>query len=413
MADRDILFYPDPEAVAAEAARRIVDRIASRDRPTICLTGGSSPKRLYELLGSEPLCRQIAWDRTHWFMGDERFVPIDDPLSNMGMAKRIFLDRHASPQNVHAIPTDATEPDSAAALYQTTLQQHYGAAQFDPARPLFDVALMGLGEDGHTASLFPGAAALAETERWAVGVARAGLAPFVPRVTLTLPVFASSAELLLLVTGRTKQVIFARIQAHEPLPAARAVSNGATTWLVDDAATTAASRSRIAAAVQEIIVMGVSGSGKTTIANALSQRLGWSFLDGDTLHSAANVEKMRNGHPLTDQDRWPWLNAIADDAAKRRARGERCVIACSALKRAYRQALINDPDRIRLVYLRGSHRLFDARLKARKGHFMPPSLLESQFADLEEPSPEEHAIVIDADATVDQIVEAIVARLAR
>ncbi len=131
--------------------------------------------------------------------------------------------------------------------------------------------------------------------------------------------------------------------------------------------------------------MGVAGSGKTTIAQALAARLGWRFEDGDAFHPASNVEKMHSGRPLTDDDRWPWLRAIAAEVDRTRDADGHIVIACSALKRVYRDILIGKRSGVRLIYLKGSRDLILERLRARRGHFMPPELLDSQFATLEEP----------------------------
>jgi gluconokinase len=161
-----------------------------------------------------------------------------------------------------------------------------------------------------------------------------------------------------------------------------------------------------------LIVMGVSGSGKSTIAGKLAQRLGWRCEDGDRFHPPSNVEKMRAGHPLTDQDRAPWLKAIADEIDRVCRDGEHAVIACSALKRGYRDILVHGRDDVRIVFLKGSRDLIAERLRLRKGHFMPPALLESQFATLEPPGESEHPIVADIDASVEAIVDAIVEKLA-
>jgi gluconokinase len=160
-----------------------------------------------------------------------------------------------------------------------------------------------------------------------------------------------------------------------------------------------------------IITVGVSGSGKTTVAEALAARLGWSFVDGDAFHPAANVEKMRSGTPLTDEDRWPWLKAIADEIARRRTAKDRVVIACSALKRAYRDILVHGRDDVRIVFLDGTQDLIAARLAARKGHFMPPGLLASQFKTLERPGANERPINVSIDAPVERIVDDIVTQL--
>jgi 6-phosphogluconolactonase len=234
---RELITVADPAAMAATAAEHLVARTAANDgRVAICLTGGSSPRQLYQLLATEAYRRRIPWQRVHWFIGDERFVPADDPLNNMGMARAAFLDRCAPAANIHPIPTataDPADPDRGAALYEQELQSFHGAATLDPARPLFDLVLMGVGPDGHTASLFPGDAALDEPARWVVGVPRANVAPFVPRVTLTLPTLASCHEMLFEVSGRDKRAILTRLFAGESLPANRARSTGETVWLVD------------------------------------------------------------------------------------------------------------------------------------------------------------------------------------
>ncbi len=160
-----------------------------------------------------------------------------------------------------------------------------------------------------------------------------------------------------------------------------------------------------------LIVMGVSGSGKTTIATALAQQLGLPFKDGDELHPPSNIAKMRSGHPLTDSDRWPWLAQIADWIDTWRAAGNCGVITCSALKRSYRERLNEGRPEVRIVYLHGDMALIAQRLAARHGHFMPSDLLASQFAALQEPGPEEHAIRVAVDQPVSDIVAAIAAAL--
>jgi gluconokinase len=160
-----------------------------------------------------------------------------------------------------------------------------------------------------------------------------------------------------------------------------------------------------------LIVMGVSGSGKTTIAAALAKRLSWTFEDGDRFHPASNVAKMSAGHPLTDEDRWPWLEAIAEEIARVCATGEHVVIACSALKRAYRDVLVRGRPDVRIVFLKGSQPLIAERLALRKGHFMPPGLLESQFTTLEPPRADEKAIIVSIDAPVEAIVDDVVRQL--
>ncbi|MBV8511288.1 MAG: gluconokinase [Xanthobacteraceae bacterium] len=160
-----------------------------------------------------------------------------------------------------------------------------------------------------------------------------------------------------------------------------------------------------------LVVMGVSGSGKTTIATALAQHLGWPFKDGDELHPAANIAKMRSGHALDDQDRWPWLARIADWIDAWQAAGSCGVITCSALKRSYREFLTKGRPAVLFVYLHGDVSLIATRLAPRSGHFMPSDLLASQFAALQEPGPEEHAIRVEIDQPVSEIVAAIAAAL--
>jgi gluconokinase len=160
-----------------------------------------------------------------------------------------------------------------------------------------------------------------------------------------------------------------------------------------------------------LIVMGVSGSGKSTIADKLAGRIGWRCEDGDKFHPASNIAKMSAGHPLTDEDRGPWLQAIADEIDRLCKAGERAVIACSALKRAYRDILVHGRNDVRIVYLKGTQQLIADRLAKRKGHFMPAGLLESQFKTLEPPAPEEHPVTVSIDASVDTIVDDIVRQL--
>ena len=159
------------------------------------------------------------------------------------------------------------------------------------------------------------------------------------------------------------------------------------------------------------VFMGVSGSGKTTIARGVAERLGWTLLEGDSFHPAANVEKMSHGIPLTDDDRWPWLRAIAAEIDRQRAASHPVAVACSALKRVYRDILLGGrPDGV-LVYLQGSPELISGRMAARKGHFMPPKLLESQFATLEPPDSDENPVVVSIEPPPEAIIETVVQRL--
>ena len=157
-----------------------------------------------------------------------------------------------------------------------------------------------------------------------------------------------------------------------------------------------------------IILMGVSGSGKTTIGERLAQALGWPFYDGDQFHPPANVAKMQQGMPLTDEDRWPWLHALRTHMATWLQQGRSAVLTCSALKQAYREHLVVDEAEVKLVYLKGDYDLIHERLAQRHGHFMPPGLLASQFAALEEP---EQGVVVDIVHPPETIVALIRAQL--
>jgi gluconokinase len=165
--------------------------------------------------------------------------------------------------------------------------------------------------------------------------------------------------------------------------------------------------------VAAIVVMGVSGAGKSTVGKLIAEQLDCPFRDADSFHPPANITKMKSGQPLTDEDRWPWLRAIAAWIAEHRAAGTTCVVTCSALKRRYRD-IVTDTQRndVRLVYLKGDFDLIAARLAARKGHFMPPALLKSQFDALEEPTADEHVIAAPIDATPEEIAARAVAALA-
>jgi len=160
-----------------------------------------------------------------------------------------------------------------------------------------------------------------------------------------------------------------------------------------------------------LIVMGVAGSGKSTIAENLAKRLGWTYEDGDKFHPASNVAKMSAGHPLTDEDRWPWLQAIADEIDRVCKAGEHVVMACSALKRSYRDVLVHGRRDVRIVYLNGTQELIAGRLAARKGHFMPPGLLASQFKTLEPPGADENPVIVSIDASVEEIVDDTVSQM--
>ena len=159
-----------------------------------------------------------------------------------------------------------------------------------------------------------------------------------------------------------------------------------------------------------VIVFGVSGVGKTTIGKLLAEQLGWRFYEADDFHPLANIEKMRSGRPLADEDRWPWLKLLREQITRSLAAKENAVLACSALKRAYRQRLRVSDD-VKFVFLRGNYAFIERQLRRRRGHFMNPVLLHSQFADLEEPEPDEDAITIELGRSPEELVEQIKAKL--
>ncbi len=159
-----------------------------------------------------------------------------------------------------------------------------------------------------------------------------------------------------------------------------------------------------------IVVFGVSGAGKTTVGKVLAKQLGWRFLEADDFHPAANIEKMRKDHPLTDEDRWPWLDCLRKQIERSLSAGENAVLACSALKRAYRDRL-RVSDEVKLVFLRGDYALVERQLRSRHGHFMNTALLQSQFDDLEQPQSDENVLTIELGRTPEKIVERIEAKL--
>ena len=160
-----------------------------------------------------------------------------------------------------------------------------------------------------------------------------------------------------------------------------------------------------------LVVMGVSGSGKTTVAELLAKKLGWPFMEGDRLHPPANVEKMRRGIPLTDADRAPWLDRIGEELKRWAAEGKSGVMTCSALKRAYRDRIRAARPDVRFVYVKGSEALIAARVAARHHEYMPASLLRSQFDTLEEPTPDEPVVTVDAGGSPDEEVASVIATL--
>jgi 6-phosphogluconolactonase len=230
-----IEILPDPLALAHHVAEWMTEAATAWQGPfRVSLSGGSTPKALYELLASDEFRDRFPWQRVSWYWGDERFVPYDHPQSNFRMAREAMLAKApVPPENIHPIPTDGT-PEDAARRYERTLQQAYGAATLDPHRPLFDVTLLGLGPDGHTASLLPGEPALDERKRWVAAVSHGR--PEV-RITMTYPVLESSRRVAFLVAGEEKTAIFGAIRrGGSRVPAARIRPVGELWWFVDQAA---------------------------------------------------------------------------------------------------------------------------------------------------------------------------------
>lgn len=233
-------IYPDAEALAQHAADWLLAWAAATaakpgERFSVCLSGGSTPKRLYELLAAAPRRETFPWDRTHWFWGDERFVPPDDKASNYRMVNEAMLSRVPVPAaNIHPMPTLGITAEQAAKTYERELQLFHGEEALDPDRPLFNVVLLGLGTNGHTASLFPDQPVLDERARW-VGTMtdpEAGT-----RLTLTYPALESCKEAVFLVAGADKTPMLERLLAgDETIPAGRFKPKGALHVFVDRAA---------------------------------------------------------------------------------------------------------------------------------------------------------------------------------
>jgi len=228
-----------PSLVAQRVAAWILAQAQAAAGPfNICLSGGSTPKLLYQLLAQPPLQEAFPWDRVHWFWGDERFVPPTDPDSNYRMVKEALLDHvPIPPSHLHPIPVTGESPETAAIAYEQDLISHYGAKTLDPLRPFFDVNLLGLGPDGHTASLFPGKPVLQESSRWVRPVFEPGLKPFITRLTLTYPMLNSCRAGAFIVTGAEKQTILQELlSGTSTAPAARIQPVGDLFWFADRAA---------------------------------------------------------------------------------------------------------------------------------------------------------------------------------
>jgi 6-phosphogluconolactonase len=228
-------ILPDAEFLARRVADWMLEVAAAKDGVlSVSLSGGSTPRRLYQILAGLPYRNHFPWARTHWFWGDERLVSHNDTLSNYRMVSEALLSNAPIPiTNIHPIPTEGVTPDEAASSYERELKSFYGAERLDPTRPLFDVTLLGLGPDGHTASLFPDTAVLAERGRWVAAVVGAKSEA---RITLTYPALESSRNAAFLVAGEEKRAVLARIRERDDsLPAARLHPTGAL-WIFGDAA---------------------------------------------------------------------------------------------------------------------------------------------------------------------------------
>jgi 6-phosphogluconolactonase len=230
-----IEILPDPLTLARRVAEWMTDVAVAANGPfRVSLSGGSTPKALYGLLASDEFRHRFPWKLVSWYWGDERFVPYDNPDSNYRMAREAMLAKApVPPENIHPVPVDGA-PEQAAERYERTLQKAYAAATLDRRRALFDLTLLGLGSDGHTASLLPGDAVLDERQRWVAVVSRGR--PEI-RITMTYPVIESSRRVAFLVAGQEKSAILRAIRAGTSLvPAARLRPTGDLFWFVDRAA---------------------------------------------------------------------------------------------------------------------------------------------------------------------------------
>ncbi len=217
--EKKLTILADPEALSIAVANWLLHlATAKKEVFVICLSGGSTPRRLYEHLALLPFRDTFPWSRTHLFWGDERFVPRDDPSSNYGMVRDALLAKiPIPPQNIHPIPTEGLDAEAAAAAYEQELKSFYGVDCLDPARPIFDVTLLGLGPDGHTASLFPGSTVLSERDHWTAAIVGPKRDT---RITLTYPALESSRHVAFLIEGKEKRAILERIrEGDRSLPA--------------------------------------------------------------------------------------------------------------------------------------------------------------------------------------------------
>lgn len=230
-----IEVFVDPQALARGVAEWMTSLAAAAKEPfRVSLSGGSTPRTLYELLASEDYRARFPWERVLWYWGDERFVPHDHPNSNFGMAMQAMLAKvPVPPENIYPIPV-AGSPEQAAVRYERTLQDAYGRTTLDPAKPLFDITLLGLGPDGHIASLLPGEPVLKERTHWVAAVVHGR--PEV-RITMTYPAIESSQHVAFLVTGGEKALVVDAVRAGDKrLPATHVRPVGKVVWFLDRAA---------------------------------------------------------------------------------------------------------------------------------------------------------------------------------
>ena len=225
----------DPQAVAEAVANWLIEEAAHKPTFAISLSGGSTPKRLYETLATAAFRDRFPWSKAQWFFGDERFVAADDKDSNFRMVRETMLSKVPVPEaNIHAFDTAASSPDEAASRYDSMLKLFYGSDTLEPARPLFHVTLLGLGPDGHTASLIPGQPVLEERIKWVAAVAEGRPEA---RLTLTYPALESSGAIAFLVTGSDKAEMLAHVRSGaEDVPAGRLRTEAEAHWFVDKAA---------------------------------------------------------------------------------------------------------------------------------------------------------------------------------
>lgn len=231
-----LLVTDDSKSLAGEAADHLLAWATETSGPVrIALSGGSTPRGTYQELVSARMINRFPWPKVHWYWGDERFVPPDDPESNFRMAREAMLDAAPiPPANIHPIPTVGMSPDEAALRYETELKHAYGNATILPDRPLFDVCLLGLGDDGHTASLIPGEPVLQERDRW---VAVVGHGRPEVRITLTYPAIDASRHIAFLVSGEDKRAVLRKVLAGDRTkPAAQLSPAGDILYIVDRAA---------------------------------------------------------------------------------------------------------------------------------------------------------------------------------